>query len=218
MLADVDTWVLDLDDTLYPPSTGLSAQIGDGIRDYLIAFFGVDEAGARRKQAELIAAHGTTLRGLMNLHGVDPADYLSFEHRLDFSVLRTDPVLVDAIAALPGRKFVYTNASGYHAEQALDRLGLTAEFDGVFDILAAGLVPKPHPGSYERFLERFSIDPTRAVMFEDLERNLTVPEQLGMATILVGGEPAPGTAQYEVVAPRRWRVWDLASFLFSLQD
>jgi putative hydrolase of the HAD superfamily len=122
MLADIDTWVLDLDNTLYPRGTGLGDQINVGIRDYLSGFYGIDEAAARRKQAALIATHGTTLRGLMTLHGVDPADYLAFERRLDYSVLRADAVLTAAIAALPGRKFVYTNASAYHAEKALDRL------------------------------------------------------------------------------------------------
>ncbi|GAA1554038.1 pyrimidine 5'-nucleotidase [Kribbella sancticallisti] len=216
MLSDIDTWVLDLDNTLYPPSTGLGDQINVGIRDYLTGFFGLDEAGARRKQAELIASHGTTLRGLMTLHAVDPADYLAFERRLDYSVLRADALLATAIAALPGRKFIYTNASAYHAEQALDRLGLAGHFDGVFDILAGELEPKPHPGSYRRFLDRHDVVPGRAVMFDDLEVNLTVPEQLGMATVWVGGEAAPGTAQYQVMAPRRWRVWDLAPFLHSL--
>jgi putative hydrolase of the HAD superfamily len=216
MFADVDTWVLDLDDTLYPPSTGLYGQIGVGIRAYLTAFFGVDEAGARRKQAELIAGHGTTLRGLMNLHDVDPADYLSFEHHLDYSVLRPDARLAEAIAALPGRKFVFTNGSAYHVEQALPRLGLSNHFDGYFDILAAGLTPKPFPESYQRFIDRFAIDPSRAAFFDDLAVNLAVPEERGMATVLVGGEPAPGTAQYEVIASRRWRVWDLSAFLHSL--
>jgi putative hydrolase of the HAD superfamily len=216
MLADVDTWVLDLDNTLYPPSTGLADQMNVRIREYLSRHFGTDEAGARRIQSELVATHGTTLRGLMTAEGIEAADYLAFEHRIDYSVLRTDPLLVDAIAALPGRKFVFTNGSAYHAEQALPRLGLTGQFDGVFDILAGQLIPKPYPESYRRFVDQFAIDPTRAAFFDDLAVNLTVPEELGMATVLVGGEPAPGTAQYQVMAPRRWRVWNIGSFLHSL--
>ncbi|WP_020390186.1 pyrimidine 5'-nucleotidase [Kribbella catacumbae] len=218
MLADVDTWVLDLDDTLYPPGNGLADQMKSHIRAYLSEYFGTDEAGARRIQAELIASHGTTLRGLMTTEGIEAADYLAFEHRIDYSVLRPDPLLVDAIAALPGRKFVFTNGSAYHAEQALPRLGLADHFDGVFDILAGELIPKPYPQSYQRFVERFAIDPSRAAFFDDLAVNLTVPEELGMATIHVGGEAAPGTAQYQVVAPRRWRVWQLAPFLHALRN
>lgn len=216
MLTDVDTWVLDLDDTLYPPRNGLAEQMKALIRGRLSDHFGTDDAGARRIQAELIAAHGTTLRGLMITEGLEAADILQFEHRIDYSVLRPDARLVAAIAALPGRKFVFTNGSAYHAEQALPRLGLDRHFDGVFDILAGQLIPKPYPESYRRFVEQFSIDPTRAAFFDDLAVNLTVPEELGMATVLVGGEAAPGTAQYQVLAPRRWRVWDLPAFLYSL--
>lgn len=216
MLADIDTWVLDLDDTLYPPGNGLADQMKALIRRRLSDHFGTDDAGARRIQAELIAAHGTTLRGLMITEGLEATDVLEFEHRIDYSVLRPDALLVDAIAALPGRKFVFTNGSAYHAEQALPRLGLADHFDGVFDILAGQLIPKPYQESYQRFIEQFSIDPTRAAFFDDLAVNLTVPEELGMATVLVGGEAAPGTAQYQVMAPRRWRVWDLGRFLHSL--
>ena len=110
MPADVDTWVLDLDNTLYPPSNGLTDQMNVRIREYLSQHFGTDEAGARRIQSELVATHGTTLRGLMTAEGIEAADYLAFEHRID--------------------------GSAYHAEQALPRLGLTDHFDGVFDILA----------------------------------------------------------------------------------
>ncbi|NEA36016.1 pyrimidine 5'-nucleotidase [Streptomyces sp. SID13031] len=227
MFADVDTWVLDLDDTLYAPGSGLAEQMQSRIRGYLSEHFGTDEAGARRIQAELIAAHGTTLRGLMTTEGLDAHEVLAFEQRLDYSVLRPDALLVEAIAALPGRKFVFTNGSAYHAEQALPRLGLGQHFDGVFDILAGQLIPKPYPESYRRFVEQFSIDPTRAAFFDDLAVNLTVPEELGMATIHVGGEAAPGTAEpdrddeagqswYEVIGPRRWRVWNLPAFLHAL--
>jgi putative hydrolase of the HAD superfamily len=219
MLTEIDTWVLDLDNTLYPPSSGLADQLNTRIREYLRDFFDTDEAGAREFQAALIAEHGTTLRGLMTTHGVDPADYLAFEHRIDYSVLRPDPSLARAIAALPGRKFVFTNGSAYHVEQALPRLGLTGLFDGAFDILAGGLVPKPYPESYQRFVERFSVDPRRAAMFDDLARNLTVPNQLGMATIWVtepAAGPRPGDPQYEVIGPGQLRTWDLSGFLHSL--
>lgn len=215
MLADVDTWILDLDDTLYPAANGLAEQMKALIRRRLSEHFGTDDAGARRIQAELIAAHGTTLRGLMTTEGLAAADVLEFEHHIDYSVLRPDPLLAEAIAALPGRKFVFTNGSAYHVEQALPRLGLAGLFDGTFDILAGQLIPKPYPESYQRFVDLFSIDPARAAFFDDLAVNLDVPEQLGMATVWVSGAPTPG-ATHEVLGPRRWRVWELAPFLHSL--
>lgn len=216
MPSDIDTWVLDLDNTLYPPSTGLADQMNVRIREYLSNHFGTDAAGARRIQSELVASHGTTLRGLMTTEGIDAADYLAFEHHIDYSVLRPDGRLATAIAALPGRRFVFTNGSAYHAEQALDRLALAGHFDGVFDIVAGELIPKPYPDSYRLFGDRFGIEPGRTAFFDDLPVNLDVPEELGMQTIWVGGEPGPGPAQYEVVRPRRRRVWDLAAYLRTL--
>ncbi|ADB35741.1 pyrimidine 5'-nucleotidase [Kribbella flavida DSM 17836] len=211
-----DTWVFDLDNTLYPPTTGLADQINAHIRAYLCTLYGTDETGARHLQAQLVADHGTTLRGLMATRGIDPHDYLSFERSLDYGVLTPNADLAAALRALPGRRLVFTNGTAYHAEQALQRLGLTRCFDGVFDILAGQLLPKPFPESYQRFLTAFSVEPARAVFFDDLPVNLTVPEQLGMATVWVHGPPGPGPAPYEVLGARRRRVWDLVGFLHSL--
>ena len=215
-VTDYDTWVLDLDDTLYPPDNGLAEQMKAHIRAYLRAFYGTDDPGARRIQSDLIADHDTILRGMMVTRNIDPADFLAFERRIDYSVLRPDPQLTEALSVLPGRKLVYTNGSAWHAEQTLSRLGLSGHFDGVFDILAGELVPKPHPDSYARFVERYAIDPARAVMFDDRDANLTVPSQLGMATVLVGGRAGSGPAPYEMLGPKRWRTWNVVGLLHSL--
>nr|WP_202886029.1 pyrimidine 5'-nucleotidase [Kribbella sandramycini] len=209
----IDTWILDLDNTLYPPSTGLADQMNQRIRAYLANLFGTDEAGAVRLQRELVAEHGTTLRGLMNTRGIDPHDYLAWEHTIDYSVLTPDPALGTALAALPGRRLLFTNGTAYHAEQALGRLGLAPAFDGVFDILAGQLVPKPYAASYERFVEQFAVEPGRAVFCDDLAVNLEVPERLGMATVWVSGEPVADGSAYEVLGARRWRTAGLAGFL-----
>jgi len=211
-----DTWILDLDNTLYPPTTGLADQMNARIRAYLADLFQADEPETRRLQAALVAEHGTTLRGLMNTRGIDPHDYLAWEHTIDYSVLRPDPALIAALDALPGRKLLFTNGSAYHAEQALPRLGLEGMFDGVFDIVAGELIPKPYPESYQRFMTAFAVDPERAVFCDDLAVNLDVPEQLGMSTVWVSGTPVAGPAPYEVLSPRRWRTWDLAGFLAHL--
>jgi putative hydrolase of the HAD superfamily len=125
-------------------------------------------------------------------------------------VISPDPALATALKALPGRRYVYTNGSAYHAEQALRQLGLTACFDGIFDILAGELIPKPYAESLDAFLDLFDVEPTRAVMFDDLEVNLTLPRQRGMTTVLVtGADKTP----YQQVAARQWRVSDLPAFL-----
>jgi len=216
VLTAIDTWVLDLDNTLYPADSALAAQLTHGILSSVAGFYDTDLTGAQRIQAELVAEYGTSLRGAMVTRDIDPHEFLGFERRIDYSVLAPDPALAAALEALPGRRFVYTNGSVYHAEQALRRLGLTDHFDGVFDILAGDLIPKPYPESLDAFLTRFAIDPTRAAMVDDLEVNLTLPHERGMTTVWVSDEPFADGTSYELIAPRRWRVWDLAAFLTSL--
>ena len=216
MLTATDTWILDLDNTLYPPATGLADQMNARIRAYRAKVFDADEAETHRLQAALVAEHGTTLRGLMNTRGIDPHDYLAWEHTIDYSVLRPDPALAAALRALPGRKLLFTNGSAYHADQTLSRLGLDELFDGVFDIFAGELLPKPYPATYQRFIDQYAVVPERAAFCDDLTVNLQVPEQLGMATVWVSGEPVAGPTPYEVLGPRSWRVGELAGFLHSL--
>jgi putative hydrolase of the HAD superfamily len=208
MLADIETWVLDLDNTLYPAGSALADQLTHGILSTLAEYYGTDLAGARRIQSELVAEFGTSLRGAMLTGTIDPHDFLGFERRIDYSVIGPDPALAAALETLPGRRYVYTNGSAYHAEQALGRLGLGDCIDGVFDILAGDLVPKPYAESLDAFLTRFGIDPARAAMFDDLEVNLALPHERGMTTVWVsGGTPS------EQLAERRWRTADLPEFI-----
>ncbi|TCC40847.1 pyrimidine 5'-nucleotidase [Kribbella speibonae] len=208
MLADIDTWVLDLDNTLYPADSALAGQLTHGILSTIAEHYGTDLTGARRIQSDLVAEYGTSLRGAMVTGTIDPHEFLGFEQRIDYSTIGPDPVLADVLRGLPGRRYVYTNGSAYHAEQVLGRLGLIECIDGVFDILAADLIPKPYDESLDAFLASFGIDPVRAAMFDDLEVNLTGPHERGMTTVWVtGGTP------YEQLAARRWRAADLPSFL-----
>ncbi|MGW7685026.1 pyrimidine 5'-nucleotidase [Kribbella sp. NPDC054772] len=211
MLADIETWVLDLDNTLYPAGSALADQLTHGILSTLAEYYGTDLAGARRLQSELVAEFGTSLRGAMLTGTIDPHDFLGFERRIDYSVIGPDPALAAALETLPGRRYVYTNGSAYHAEQALGRLGLGDCIDGVFDILAGDLVPKPYAESLDAFLTRFGIDPARAAMFDDLEVNLALPHERGMTTVWV-----TGGAPYEQLAARRWRAADVSGFLSAL--
>lgn len=144
---------------------------------------GPDEAFVLQKQ--YYHAHGTSLRGLMIHHDVEPDAFLDYVHDIDHSVLPPNPALEAAIARLPGRKFVYTNGSTYHAEQTLKRLGVARHFAGIFDIKASRYIPKPDPGAYAEFIARHMIAPARAAMFEDLPRNLKPAVDLGMTAVWV---------------------------------
>ena len=185
-LADVTDWVFDLDNTLYPRESDLFAQIDWKMTDYVAELTGEPKEAARRLQKALYRSHGTTLRGLMDRFGIDPHDFLEKVHDIDYSPVAPNPALGELIAALPGRKHIFTNGDVPHARRTTDRLGITHLFDGgVFDIVASQLVPKPARDPYERFLKAHGVDPARAAFFEDMPRNLTVPKEMGMATVLV---------------------------------
>ncbi|WP_118132701.1 pyrimidine 5'-nucleotidase [Oceanicella sp. SM1341] len=189
----VDAWVFDLDNTLYPPSVRLFDQI-----EKLMTTYVMREIGLSREEADLMRDtwwrnHGTTLAGLMEDHGIDPVPYLAEVHEIDLSAIRPDTALTEAIAALPGRRIVYTNGSRHHAERVTGALGLTGLFDGLYGIEDADFRPKPERVAFERVFAAAGIDPARGAMFEDDPRNLAAPAALGMRTVLVG---APHDADY----------------------
>ena len=181
----VTTWIFDLDNTLYPPHADLWPKVDQKITAYISEFLGVDGLTARAIQKYYYQTHGTTLNGLMKEHGIDPHPFLDFVHDIDRSNLPPDARLAGAIAELPGRKFVFTNGSRRHAEDTMRQLGINHLFEDVFDIVASEFTPKPARRPYERFLEQHAISPVTSAMFEDIPRNLEVPAQLGMRTVLV---------------------------------
>ncbi len=184
--AHVREWVFDLDNTLYCASRGLFDQIDRRMTEYLIRLFRVDPATARFIQKDYYRRYGTTLRGLIiNGEIADPDDFLQFVHDIDYSAIAADAALDAALAQLHGRKWVFTNGSQAHAEAVLERLGIAAHIDEIFDVKAAGYVPKPHPEAFDAFFARTGIAPRRAAMFEDIARNLAEPAARGMTTVLV---------------------------------
>ncbi len=184
----VETWIFDLDNTLYPASCDLFSQVDRRMCAFIQDLLDLGEADARRVQKRYFHEHGTTLRGLMDNHGVEPDTFLSFVHRIDFSPVPPAPALSEALEALDARKLIYTNATVAYTERVLERLGIGRHFEAIFDIVAADHRPKPEPESYRRLIERYGIDPARAVLVEDIARNLTPAAELGMTTVWVAHE------------------------------
>ncbi len=189
-MAHVDTWVFDLDNTLYPADCDLWPKIDQRITAFMVHLFGLDGMSSRALQKYYYKRYGTTLRGLMEDHAVSAEDFLAFVHDIDRSSLLPNPSLAAAIAALPGRKLILTNGSRDHAMRTAEALGLGDMFEDIFDIVAAELTPKPELVTYQRFFDRHGVDPRSAAMFEDIERNLVIPHEQGMTTALV--VPKPG--------------------------
>ncbi|MGR9551610.1 pyrimidine 5'-nucleotidase [Rhizobium leguminosarum] len=181
----VTDWVFDLDNTLYPHHVNLFAQIDKNMTAYVAALLQMEREEARKLQKQYYLDHGTTLQGLMIHHGIDPNDFLEKAHAIDYTALTPQPELGEAIKALPGRKFIFTNGSVKHAEMTAEALGILEHFDDIFDIVAADYVPKPAQATYDKFTALKRVETTKAAMFEDLPRNLTVPKALGMQTVLL---------------------------------
>jgi len=181
----VEAWVFDLDNTLYPHESDLFPQIDVQIARYVQKLLDLSRDEAMAHQKELYHEFGTTLRGLMMRHEIDPDDYLRFVHDIDYSNLAPDPALAAAIKALPGKKFIFTNGDRPHAERTAAALGISEHFEDIFGIVEADLVPKPNRETYDKFVDRTGIAPARAAMFEDLPKNLDVPHALGMCTTLI---------------------------------
>ncbi len=181
----VTEWVFDLDNTLYPAECDLFAEIDTRMTDFVSRMLGLERVAARQLQKEYYARYGTTLAGLMAEHAVDPKDFLHYVHEIDLSSLPDLPDLREAISALPGRKFIYTNGSRRHAERVTMKMGLDHLFDGSFGIEDGAYTPKPAIASYQTFCRAYGVKPQQAAFFEDLSRNLVPAKHLGFTTVLV---------------------------------
>jgi putative hydrolase of the HAD superfamily len=211
-LAEIETWIFDLDNTLYPSSCRLFDQIHARMTSFIAERFDLSREAALVRQKAYFRDHGTTLRGLMVADRIDPNEFLAFVHDIDLTCVPPDPVLAAALAALPGRKIVHTNGSIRHAERLLDHLGIAGAFCGIIDIEIAGYEPKPALAGYHELLRRHEVTPGTALMVEDIARNLVPAAALGMTTAWVrnpaewGADGADGDHIHHIVE-------DLGDFL-----
>jgi putative hydrolase of the HAD superfamily len=218
-----EVWIFDLDNTLYPTSCNLFAQVDRRMAEFIQRFLGVPYEYARHLQKSYYRQFGTTLAGMMAVHKMEPSAFLDYVHDIDLSVVPELPELAAAIRSLPGRKLIFTAGSRRHAERVAGKLGVLAEFEDIFDIVAAEYLPKPKPEPYHRFLVSHGVDARAAAMFEDMPHNLEVPHLLGMSTVLVHSAD-----DYDSVIQRQIRSWqappahvhymtdDLTGFLVGL--
>jgi len=195
-LRHIDTWLFDLDNTLYPLESGLAARMEPRITDYVVKVTGLSRDEAYALQKRYLADHGLTLAGLMLDHGVDPDDFHAQFHDVSLDCLARDEGLRAALARLPGRRLIFTNADAVHAARVVERLGLGGLFDDVFHIGSAAFAPKPSPLAFERIMAAHASGAATTAFFEDAERNLEPAAALGMTTVLVGAHAPASTAPF----------------------
>lgn len=181
----IDTWIFDLDLTLYPPEANIMAQVRDRIALFVQDFFKIGSQEAHLIRHEYWQKYGTTLGGLMREHDVDPHGYLDFVHDVDLSLLSPAPLLRAHIEALPGRKLIFTNADAPYADRVLMARGLDNLFEDVFDIHRMDHLPKPHPDSYAALCAELEINARTSLFVEDSAHNLAPAKAMGMKTIWV---------------------------------
>jgi putative hydrolase of the HAD superfamily len=204
----IETWLFDLDNTLYPLESGLAARMSPRITDFVEALTGLPRADALKLQKRYLADHGLTLKGLMDHHGVDPDAFHAVFHDVPLDGLAPDADLTAALRRLPGRRLIFTNSDARHTERVLEALGLAGLFDAVFHIGSAAFAPKPAPEAFERIIAAHAFEPQGAIFFEDSETNLAPAAALGMTTVLVGAHAAASAAPFV-----HYRTPTLAPFL-----
>ncbi len=182
-IENIDNWIFDLDNTLYPEDTNLFARVSKRMTVFIQKEFNLEEEPARDLQRKMFKQYGTTMRGLMTEYDMDPENFLHFVHDIDVSDMQVDMELKDLLGKLPGRRFIYTNGSVAHAKNITSQLGIENLFEDVFDIVASNFLPKPAPQPYDDMVIKFSADPTRSVMIEDMAKNLRPAADLGMMTV-----------------------------------
>jgi putative hydrolase of the HAD superfamily len=195
-LRHIDTWLFDLDNTIYPLESGLAQRLSARITDFVERLTSLPREEARALQKRYLAEHGLTLKGLMLHHGVDPDAYHAVFEDVPLDGLAPDGALTEALRRLPGRRLIFTNSDDRHAGRVLRALGLEGLFDGVFHIGSAGFAPKPAPEAFARIIAAHAIDPAGAIFFEDAEHNLAPAAALGMTTVLVGAHAAASRAAF----------------------
>ena len=198
----VHTWIFDLDNTLYPATCNLFAEVDQRMGAYIAKTIGVPLEHARHLQKVYYRQFGTTLAGLMKVHKLAPGPFLEYVHDIDLSSVADMPELAAAIAALPGRRLIFTNGSRRHAENVATRLGVLELFEDICDIAALEYVPKPEREAFDRLMKLHDVRPANAAMFEDMPHNLEVASSLGMTTVLVHSDYVDHPAQLKI---RHWQ-------------
>ena len=185
LVKQINTWIFDLDNTLYSADSGIFQQVHELMGKFVSNHLNIDVADAKLIQKKYYKQHGTTLRGMMDNHGVDPDHFLTEVHKLDYSIVGPNYKLNDELKKLSGRKIIYTNANMQHALSVLDRLELSNFFDEIYDIKMANYIPKPELTPYEQIITKYEINPEKSSMFDDIAKNLVPAKKVGFTSVWI---------------------------------
>ena len=181
----INTWIFDLDNTLYSADSGIFQQVHTLMGEFVSNYLKIEIKEAKELQKKYYKQYGTTLRGMMDYHNVDPDYFLAEVHRLDYSIIGPNKILNKELEKLEGRKIIYTNANRKHTNDVLEKLELTHMFKEIFDIKDANYIPKPEIMPYKQFIKNFEIDTSSAIMFDDIAKNLVPAKNVGLNSVWI---------------------------------
>jgi putative hydrolase of the HAD superfamily len=182
---NIETWIFDLDNTLYSADSGIFQQVEILMGEFVAKHLKVNIKEAKEIQRKYYKEHGTTLRGLMNNHSIDPDTFLNEVHRLDYSIVQPNYELNKSLKKINGKKYIFTNANKQHADKILEKLKIANLFDGIYDIKMANYIPKPEIQTYEKLIETYNIEPDKTIMFDDIAKNLVPASKKGFTTVWI---------------------------------
>ena len=181
----IDTWIFDLDNTLYSADSGIFQQVHELMGKFVSNHLNIGINEAKKIQKKYYKEHGTTLKGLMDNHGVEPDYFLAEVHKLDYSIVNSNKNLNNELNKLSGKKIIYTNANMQHTLDVLERIELSNFFDEIFDIKMANYIPKPEIAPYEEIIKKYNLNPNSSAMFDDIAKNLVPAKKVGFTSIWI---------------------------------
>lgn len=194
-----DLAVIDLDNTLYSADSGVFARMDRRMTAFVAKELGVDKKTADELRVKYWKEYGTTLRGMMLHHGMEPETFLHDVHNINADeILSEDRELNRALARLPGRKVIHTNGIREHAERILETLGVLHHFERIYDIRFNDYIPKPSKETLAMLIEEEGSTPERTLVVDDMPDNLAVASELGCKTVWITHETKKGRWDYHL--------------------
>jgi len=205
-------WLFDLDNTLYSGKTKVFEQVDKKMSKYISDKLSISIEEAKKIQKNYFHEYNTTLNGMIKNHKIDPDEFLEFVHDINIDFLQKDTKLAQEIEKLEGKKIIFTNGSRKHALNVTKRIGIDQLFDGIFDIVDSGFIPKPSVEAYRKLVRKHKIDPKLSVFIEDIARNLKPAYEMGMKTVWIENEE-PWAKKFSDSSFVNFKIKNLSYFL-----
>ena len=216
-LKKIKYWLFDLDNTLYSGDTKVFDQVDKKMSSFICEKLQVSLEEAKKIQKNYFHEYNTTLNGMIKNHNIDANEFLEFVHNVDLNFLKKDLELQNQLTRLVGKKYIFTNGSKAHADNVTKRIGIEKLFDGVFDIVNSGFIPKPSIEPYKKIIQKYGIDPEYCVFIEDIARNLKPAYELGMKTVWIKNDE-PWAAEFSNEGFIDYKTNNLSDFLRRINE